>query len=99
MRACIARRIHAWPAIEGVDHKARIVGERGHARGLMGGASFDERIPDERISIFHWLGIWLNLRQGQKLPTRKIERGLNFFDLVRMVGSDNDFHFSLAPCP
>ena len=65
MRARIARRVHARPAIEGIDHKPRIVCERSHARGLVGGASLDERIADERIGVFLGLGIFpLGLPDG-----------------------------------
>ena len=97
MRARIARRVHARPAIEGIDHEPRIVCERSHARGLVGGASLDERIADERIGVFLGLGIRLNLRQSQKLPARKVERGLDFFNLVLIVGCNDDFHFSSTP--
>ena len=97
MRARIARRVHARPAIEGINHEPRIVCERGHARGLVGGAGLDERIADERIGVFLGLGIRLNLRQSQKLPARKVERGLDFFNFVLIVGCDDDFHFSSTP--
>ena len=97
VRARIARRVHARPAIKGVDHEPRIVSERRHSRCLMGGASLDERIADKRIGVFLRLGIRLNLRQSQKFPARKVERGLDFFNLVLIVGCDYDFHFSFAP--
>src|SRR5262249_42569808 len=51
-----ARRLNAGRAIERIDNKPRIIGERRKPRSRSGGRSFDARILAERHSIFARLG-------------------------------------------
>ena len=96
--AAVARRVHARCAIEGIDDKARIVGQNSRTGKLPGGTRLDTCILKEGGTRFIGVGLQACIFEALVFPSVEIEGRFNFLDFMGIVGGDhNGFSHKALP--